>query len=114
MAAIGLVANAILKETTPESNFQQNIVVTASSVNELIQLVIDGEVDAALIWRDMLTWKGADALSEVVVPSQYNKVKEIRVGVLSTSNAPKQATKFYDYMKSKGRLVFEKHGFIKD
>ena len=111
MAAIGRITNAILKEIPSQVNFRDNIVVTVSTVNELIQLVVDGEVDAALIWRDMLNWDGADRLSEVAIPNEYNKIKEIRVGVLSTANAPKVAKEFYGFLISDGRQVFVRHGF---
>lgn len=114
MAAIGRITDAILKKMPPEESFQGNIVVKASTVNELIQLVIDGEVDAALIWRDMLSWDGADNLTELTIPAEYNAIKEIRAGILSTTASPKQAKKFLEFMQADGRRVFAQHGFTRD
>jgi molybdate transport system substrate-binding protein len=111
MAAIGRIVEAMLKDTTPEQNFRHNIVITASTVNELLELVVDGEVDAALVWSDMLRWKAAKALALVEIPAVLNKPKEIRVCVLSTSLAPDRATRFADYVAGEGQKIFEKHGF---
>lgn len=114
MAAIGRVTEAIWKDGSEEFDFSINVVVTASTVNELLQLVVDGEIDAAPVWRDMLSWEGAENLSEVPIPENLNKIKEIRAAALSTSHQPKKAQAFLDFMISKGRNIFAEHGFRKD
>lgn len=111
MCAIGKVGEAILNNTDSEENFRSNIVVTGSTVNELLHLVKDKEVDAALVWSDMLTWESAGDLKEVSIPGNINKIKEIRVAVLSTSTNPKKASQFADFVSSKGQKIFSKHGF---
>ena len=111
MCAIGRIAEAILTDSAPQQTFRPNIVITGSTVNELMQLVIDGEVDAALIWTDMLRWPEARELMPVAIPDDINKSKEVRVAVLSTSTNLTRATRFADFVATEGRDVFIKHGF---
>lgn len=113
MCAIGRVGEAILKDSEPEKNFRSNIVVKGSTVNELLNLVRDEEVDAALAWDDMRKWDSAKKLGHIVIPAKMNKIKEIRVATLSTSTNPKQAARFAKFVATEGRSIFLKHGFGK-
>lgn len=111
MCAIGRIGEAILTDSSPQQTFHPNIVITGSTVNELMQLVVDGEVDAALIWTDMLHWPEARGLISVAVPEDINKPKEVRVAVLSTSTDLTRASRFANFVASEGRGIFVKHGF---
>lgn len=111
MCAIGRVGEAILKDAEPEDNFSSNIVVKGSTVNELLNLVRDNEVDAALVWDDMRKWDSAKELGHIVIPAKMNKIKEIRVATLSTSTNPRQAKLFANFVATEGRSIFIKHGF---
>ncbi len=111
MAAIGRVAEAIIKEAGPQENFKANIVVTGSTVNELLHMVTSGKVDATLVWTDMLVWESAKELTPIPLPDHLNKSKEIHVGVLSTSLSPEHANRFAKFMVSDGRAIFSRHGF---
>ena len=114
MAAIGRVTEQILKNTSAVNKNNKSIVVTASTVNELIQLVAQNKVDAAVIWRDMMKWDVAKGLTEVKIPDSINKIKKIYVGTLSTSTNPNLAKRFLEYAASnEGRSIFQKHGFDK-
>ncbi len=113
MNAIGRIAEAILDASPAQDSFRPNIVITASTVNELLQLVAEGEVDAALVWQDMLQWESAKGLVQIDIPDAVNKPKGIRVGLLSTSLEPERARRFVDYVTTRGREIFKKHGFVK-
>ena len=111
MCAIGRIGETILSASTLQQSFRPNIVITGSTVNELLQLVVDGEVDAALIWSDMLRWPEARELIPIALPDDINKPKEIRVAVLSTTTSPDRAIRFADFVATEGREIFAKHGF---
>jgi len=114
MCAIGRVGEAILNDCESHKSFRHNIVVTGSTVNELIQLLINQEVDAALIWKDMLEWPEAKNLQYIALPEDVNKTKEIWVAELATSTDPKRAKRFADFVATEGQRIFIKHGFGKD
>lgn len=111
MCAIGKVGEAILSEADPQQTFRSNIVITGSTVNELLGLVIDKEVDAALVWAEMLEWKTAKGLVHIAIPDNINKPKEIQVSTLSVSTNPKKAALFANFVATEGRTIFLKHGF---
>lgn len=111
MNAIGRIAESIDKNAPPQQRFSSNIVVMASTVNELLELVADGEVDAAMIWKDMMQWPIAQGLMQVEVPKEINKPKEVRVATLSSSLDGKRAALFADYVATEGSKIFLKHGF---
>ncbi len=114
MAAIGRITEAILQDAPDKDNFRDRIIVTASTVTELLQLVANEEVDAALVWKDMLQWENAAGLNEVKIPESLNRTKEIRVGTLSTSTEQELARRFADYASSDAaKAIFVKHGFSK-
>lgn len=111
MCAIGRISENILSSTTATESYQHNIVITASTVNELLQLLLDGEVDAALVWRDMLRWEQAKTLTVIAIPEAISQPKEIRVGVLTTASQPMLASRFAEFLADKGKDIFLKHGF---
>jgi molybdate transport system substrate-binding protein len=111
MAALGRVAAAIAKSLPPSENFHPNVIITTPTVNDLIPLITNGEVDAALIWADMLKWEGGAEIKAIELPAGRNKIKEIVVGTLSFSRSPKRAKQLTQYIATKGKEVFAKHGF---
>ncbi len=111
MCAIGRVAASIFKNSDIEIAMAENIVTTSSTVNELLDLVIDREVDASLVWADMLKWSEAEALTLIPIPVELNKIKKIHVAVLSISEAPKRANKFADFVVKEGSEIFVNYGF---
>jgi molybdate transport system substrate-binding protein len=113
MNAIGRLTDLILKDVSEAISFRNNIVVTSSTVNELHQLVVSREVDAAFIWLDMLHWPGSEVLRRIDIPAEFNKPREIRVATLATSNHPKLASRFAHFVATDGNAIFEKHGFGK-
>jgi len=114
MAAIGRISEEILNNVSIDNQSNKNIVIKASTVNELIQLVANNEVDAALIWQDMMKWELAEGLTEVSIPNLINKPKKILVSSLSTSSNPGLSKQFLKFVSSnEGRLILEKHGFVK-
>ena len=111
MCAIGRVGESILDGLKPEETFRSNIVVTGSTVNELLDLVFEGEVDAALVWEDMMKWEQAKNLNYIPIPDHLNKTKEIWVSTVTVSTDPARAKRFADFVATDGKKIFLKHGF---
>ena len=111
MAALGRINEAILRNLPPEESYQTNIYVTGSTVNEVLQLLINNEVDASMVWTDMLKWEQSRGLQLIKIPEHLNKTKEITVSTLSTSSNPELARQFLEFASSRGREIFVKHGF---
>ena len=112
MCAAGKVAEKIMKGSK-DIEFKKNITITGSTVNELLDLVVQKEVDASLVWIDMLIWPEAGVLKLVELPPAINKIQTIPVAVLTTTTDRKSADLFADFMATEGKLIFTKHGFGK-
>lgn len=111
MCAIGKVAETIISASDQKAVLRQNIVITASTVNELLSLVINREVDAALVWGDMLQWPEAAELQLVAIPEAINSPKEIRVAILKHTSNAKQAALFAEFVATEGKVIFANQGF---
>ena len=112
MSAIGRVSEAIINDIPKGEQLRKNIVITASTVNELIQLVKTKHVNAALVWKDMLMWQSAKGMTEIKIPKQFNKSKKIVVSSLKFTQNKRLADLFVNYSSSdEARKIFEKHGF---
>ena len=79
--------------------------------DELLDLVLNKEVDAALVWSDMKLWQKARDLRFIELPPGINKTEEIQIAVLSTTTDKKNASVFADFVATEGRKLFTKHGF---
>ena len=111
MCAIGRVSDEIIKASPGKDKFIENITITASTVNELLDLVLYKEVDAALVWSDMKLWRKAKDLRFIELPPGINKTEEIQIAVLSTTTDKKNSSVFADFVATEGRKLFTKHGF---
>jgi len=111
MCAIGRVADKIITGSSKDVEFAKNITITGSTVNELLDLVVQKEVDASLVWADMLKWPESSELKMIEMPSDINMIKEIHIAVLTTTTNRKNAELFTDFVATEGRTLFIKHGF---
>ena len=111
MCAIGRVADSIINDSDRKQEFTKNIAITGSTVNELLNLVLRREVDASLIWADMLSWPESLDLQGIEIPEEINKPKEIHVAVLSMAREKKTAAIFADFVATEGKSIFRTHGF---
>ena len=111
MCAIAGIAVQIFIASGKQTEFSRNIAITGSTVNELLDLVIQGEVDAAIVWLDMMTWPEAKDLVRVEIPDAVNIVHEIHVATLATTVDRKSAALFADFVAHEGKSIFIRHGF---
>ena len=111
MCAIGSISDQIITASAREEEFARNLAITGATVNELLNLVVHGEVDASLIWGDMMMWPEAEDLFTIDIPQTFNKPKKIHIAVLSTSTDKQAAERFVQYVATEGKSIFKKHGF---
>lgn len=112
MCSIGMTTQKILAGAEDKTGITNNIVINASTVVELFDLVANNEVDASLIWKDMLSRPGAQGLKPLPIPEEINIIKEIPVAVLSTTTDLASAKLFAEYVATEGKAIFIKNGFV--
>ncbi len=111
MCGLGSISEKIIASSELKEALVKNIIIKVSTINELIVLCKKKELDAAIIWKDMLSWPEAKKLKKISIPSDINIAKEIRVAVLSASKDKKLAGLFADFVTSEGKAIFAEHGF---
>jgi molybdate transport system substrate-binding protein len=112
-AAIGKVANAILKKNDLLEQVAKNVVVRPSTTNQLLIYTATGQVDACIAWEDQATWGQAKGKVDIVrIPSVQNAVKTIPSAVVTFSEQADKAQLFVDYIASaEGKALWKKWGF---
>lgn len=111
--AIGRVANKIFKKNGLAESIKPNLQVLAPTVNQLLIYVALEQVDAAVIWGDLVTWaEGKGKLEVVDIPASQNLIKTIPTGVGTSSSDPELARAFNEYIASpEGMAIWKRHGF---
>lgn len=111
--AIGRVSRKILKKAGIWEKTTPNIKVYAPTVNQLLIYVSLKQVDAAIIWSDLVSWAQAKGKLEVVeIEPQWNTIKTIPTAVCTSALNKPLARELNSYIASKkGMEIWEKWGF---
>jgi molybdate transport system substrate-binding protein len=112
-AAIGKVANVLLKKNGLEEQVAKNVAVRPSTTNQLLIYAATGQVDACIAWEDQATWGQAKGKVDIVhIPSSQNAIKTIPAAVVTYSAQAEAAQDFIDYIASpEGKALWQKWGF---
>ncbi|MBN1472009.1 MAG: molybdate ABC transporter substrate-binding protein [Syntrophaceae bacterium] len=111
--AIGRVAKQILEKNKLWESVTPNISVYAPTVNQLLIYVALKQVDAAIIWGDMVVWaEGKGKLDVVRIPEDKNIIQTIPTAVCTKAPHKDLALKFNNYISSpEGLAVWKKWGY---
>ncbi len=111
--AIGRVARDILKKAGFWDQTTPNIKVYAPTVNQLLIYVSLKQVDAAIIWMDLISWAEAKGKLEVIaIEKRWNMTKTIPTAVCTSASDQSLARELNQYISSEeGMDIWEKWGF---
>jgi molybdate transport system substrate-binding protein len=112
-AAIGKVANALLKKNGLQEQVAKNVAVRPSTTNQLLIYAATGQVDACIAWEDQATWGQAKGKVAIVhIPSSQNTLKTIPAAMVTYSKQTETAQDFINYIASpEGKALWQKWGF---
>lgn len=109
--AIGTTTEELLKRAGNSHDYLENVAIRASTANELLDLVIQGEVDAVITHDHMLKLAKSKDLRRVDIPASLVKAHEIPLAVLRVSENRQIAELFSSFVEKEGQQIFKKHGF---
>jgi molybdate transport system substrate-binding protein len=91
----------------------KNIVTEAARPDNLLTMLVMGQVDAGIIWH-FYEVQAPDQIDVIFLPpEQLTGIGEMQVAVSVYSHDKGSAQRFIDFMTSSdGRAVFRKHGYI--
>ena len=107
-AAIGRVTKRILQKAGLWERIRKNTVVRTPTVNQLLLYLKGGQINAAIIWKE-LAYKLPNAVI-VEFPPNLVEVEPIPVGVTIFSKHPKEAYGFEEFLLRQ-RSIFKRFGF---
>ncbi|WP_457612037.1 molybdate ABC transporter substrate-binding protein [Methanocaldococcus sp.] len=115
--AIGRVTEKILDKLNKDhpgikEKIERNIVVKGATVKQVLFYVLNGDVDAAIVWRADAV-ENKDRVEIINIDKKYNVIKTIPIAILKTTKDEKLANQFYNFVltKGKGKEIFKKYGF---
>ena len=111
--AIGKATAEILEKNNLSSAVEKNVVVTTTTVNQLLTYLITGQVDVIIIWEDMTSWEEGDGKIEVIeIPLDQNEISTVPIGITNFADDNDAAEKFRDFITSEeGKTIWRKWGF---
>jgi len=109
-AAIGRVTDKILHKAGIYEKVSKKVVVRTPTVNQLLVYLNTGQIDAAIVWKDLV--KNNKDLVVISIPKGINEIKTIEVGIAKNTPYKDEALKFETFLISH-REIFEKAGFTK-
>jgi molybdate transport system substrate-binding protein len=111
MAALGRTSEEIITSSPWGEEVMTNVIIKAQTVTVLLEHLVNNELDAAILWSDMLLWPEAHGVTSFAIPPGLNRVRKIHAGLLRQSEKPRQASLFVDFMAQEGVAIFHRHGF---
>ena len=106
---IGKVSKSMLERLGIEEDAEKNVVAFTGTVNELLVYISMDQVDAAIVWEDLVD---PETMDEVEIPLEMNGVEVVSIGTLVFSEEKEKADKFMNFVASEeGKAVFADHGF---
>lgn len=111
--AIGKASAKILEKNNLSEEIEKNVVVTSTTVNQLLTYLVTGQVDATIIWEDMTYWEeGKDKIDVIEIPDDENIISTVPVGITEFTKDRSSAEKFQKFITSEdGEKIWEKWGF---
>jgi molybdate transport system substrate-binding protein len=112
---LGQYAPEIFRTAGLEQAIMQNVVTYASDPNNLLTMLMLGQVDAGIIWQFYGTM-AADKIEAIFIdPGQLTGIGKMQVAVSAYSSDAKRARQFVDFAKSdEGKAIFKRCGYIVD
>ena len=113
--AIGRTFKKILQKAEKNDpkiseKINKNVVVRGATVKQVLLYVIEGQADAAVVWKaDAIENK--DKVDIIPIDSKYNVIKTVPIAILKTTKNKETAEKFYNFVLTDGKEVFKKYGF---
>jgi len=109
-AAIGKVAQKILKQKGILEEVEENVVSKDATVNEVMVHVTMEQADACIIWEDNVA--NVDEVEIIQIDEEFNDIKIIPIGILTFTEKKEEAKMYLDFVSSKeGKEIFAKYGF---
>ncbi|MDG6257681.1 MAG: molybdate ABC transporter substrate-binding protein [Methanomicrobiaceae archaeon] len=107
--AIGKAGDKLFKKHGIKEAVEENVILRAPTINELIVTMNMGTADATLITIDKIN---LDTMEVIQLPLEDNMALIVPIGTTTFTKKQDLAEQFVDFVSSdEGKAIFAKHGF---
>jgi len=112
---LGKYAPEIFARAGLTEEIGQNIITEAARPDNLLTMLIMGQVDAGIIWH-FYRVQAPDQIENIyLLPEHLTGIGEMQVAISAYSQDKKSAQKFLDFITSaEGKAVFKQVGYLVD
>ena len=112
---LGRYAPEIFRAAGLEEAIMQNVATYASDPNNLLTMLMMGQVDAGIVWHFYRTM-ASDKIEVIFIdPGQLNGIGKMQIAITTYSSDTQRPREFVDFAKSsKGKAIFKQCGYIVD
>jgi molybdate transport system substrate-binding protein len=112
---LGRYAPEIFRRAGLEEAIMPHVVTYASDPNNLLTMLMLGQVDAGIIWHFYGTLASDKIETIFIDPGQLTGIGKMQVAVSAYTRDEKRARQFIDFARSaEGKSVFKRCGYIVD
>lgn len=110
---LGKYAPEIFQKAGLGKAITKNIVTYASDPNNLLTMLIMGQVDAGIIWHFYQTMAPDKIETIFLSPEQLTGIGVMQIAVSAYSRDNKLTQQFVDFTtSSEGKAIFKRHGYV--
>lgn len=110
LGTAGSIADKIIGNSLEKDAIRGNITVFSANINEMTQLVLDGQADVLINW-DVVAKANPD-LKAIEIPADINQSLEMWVAIPTYTSSRDDAADFLEYIKGvEGQQAFKDAGF---
>jgi molybdate transport system substrate-binding protein len=112
---LGRYAPEIFRRAGLEEAIMQNVVTYASDPNNLLTMLMLGQVDAGIIWHFYGTMASDKIEAIFIDPNQLTGIGKMQIAVSAYTSDAQRARQFVDFARSaEGKAIFKRCGYIVD
>jgi molybdate transport system substrate-binding protein len=112
---LGRYAPEIFRAAGLEEAIMQHVATYASDPNNLLTMLMMGQVDAGIIWHFYGTMASDKIETILIDPGLLTGIGKMQIAVTTYTSDAQRARQFVDFAKSvEGRVIFKRCGYIVD
>jgi molybdate transport system substrate-binding protein len=112
---LGQYAPEILRRAGLEEAIMPHVVTYASDPNNLLTMLMLGQVDAGIIWHFYGTMASDKIETIFINPSQLTGIGKMQIAITIYSSDAQRARRFVNFARSaEGKAIFKRCGYIVD
>jgi molybdate transport system substrate-binding protein len=110
LGAVGTLVEKIIGKSPLKDLIHANITTFVAAPNEMIKLLTEGKVDAAIIWSSLA--QSNAKLTAIEIPAEINESMEMWIAIPTYTTSEGDASAFLEFITgAEGQQAFTKAGF---